>query len=90
MASILNGESVEKVLREAINEEMIKAAEPVLKKALAEIEVTMRERMAACIISYIEQSFIMERCGTDLRIVVKQIERKPQPTIEIPINDQSR
>jgi hypothetical protein len=72
MALIINDQGLSKILFEALNKELTIAAEPVIKEALREIEIKMRERMAACLISYLEQSFSVERFGKDLRIIVKQ------------------
>ena len=72
MAQIINQEYVEKMLFSAINKEMQEAAEPVLQKALAEIERQMRERMAAMLIAHIQSEFSVRTMGRDLQITVRQ------------------
>jgi len=72
MAQIISQEYVEKILFEAINKQMKEAAEPVLQKALADIEKQMRERMAAMLISHIQSEFSVRTMGHDLQITVRQ------------------
>lgn len=72
MAQIINQEYVEKMLFSAINKEMQEAAEPVLQKALAEIERQMRERMAAMLIAHIKSEFSVRIMGNELQITVRQ------------------
>jgi hypothetical protein len=72
MAQIINQEYVEKMLFAAINKQMQEAAEPVLQKALAEIERQMRERMAAMLIANIQSDFSVRTMGHDLQIIVRQ------------------
>ncbi len=72
MTQIISKEYVEKMLFDEINKQMKEAAEPVLQRALAEIEKQMRERMARMLIAHIESDFSVERMGADLRITVRQ------------------
>jgi len=65
-----------KSLQEKMNSEMMAAAEPVIKKAVEEAEKEMRRRLGAMVVGLIEQSFSIERFGSDLRIHVK-IDRRP-------------
>lgn len=72
MASILNEAALSKLLLKDLNEAMLKAAEPILQKALKDIERQMRERMTAMLISYLEENLTIDRLGHDIRIMIKQ------------------
>lgn len=72
MASMINEQELSKHLLEKLNAEMSLAAEPIIQKALKEVEVVMRKRMASMLIGYLEQSMSIEHMGTDLRIIIKQ------------------
>lgn len=69
---IINEETVLEQLKKQMNDEMLAAAEPVIKAAVVEAEKAMRKQLGSMFISLIEQSFSVERFGTDLRIIVKQ------------------
>ena len=71
-ATLINPDEALRILREKINKEMIAAAEPFIQEALVRSEKAMRERLGSLIISYIDQSFSVERMGTDLRIIIKR------------------
>lgn len=53
-----------------LREQMLKAAEPIIQKALADVEKEMRQRLAEMIVGTIRHSYSAERFGTDLRITV--------------------
>lgn len=69
---LVNPENALKHLRASLNMEMQRAAEPIIRKALEDVEKAMRERMAALLIAHIERSFSVRRNGTDLEITVHQ------------------
>lgn len=69
--TLLNPVAVEKILKDKLNRDMRKAAEPVIAKALDEIEKVMRDRLASTIVSYLETYIEVDRYGRDLRIIVK-------------------
>lgn len=72
---ILNADAIVKTLSYTMNEEMKVAAEPVIAKALAEIETVMRRRMGEMLIAMINQDMNVFRQGTDLHITVRQAAR---------------
>ena len=67
----IHGENMLASLMKQMNDEMMAAAEPVIKKAVEEAEKEMRRRLAAMFVAMIDQSFSMERGGQDLRILIK-------------------
>ncbi len=70
--SLLNSDAIYQILTERINEEMIKAAEPIISDALKEIEYKMREKLGAIVIAHIENYMEIEKYGQTLKIVIKQ------------------
>jgi len=68
----INEEAFIDVIKDSMNAEMTKAAEPVIQKALKEIEAEMRAKLGAMLIATINNDYQIERFGSDLRIVVKQ------------------
>lgn len=74
--SLINVEAFRETLHEDLNQSMMEAAEPILQKALKDIEVKMRERMAALIIARIQRDFNVSLRGEEISITVKQAERK--------------
>lgn len=58
-------------LKEQMNAEMMKAAEPVIRKAAEDAEKEMRKRLGAMFIAMIDKDFCMDRHDTDLRILIK-------------------
>lgn len=72
--SLINHDAFTKYLHENLNKEMLAAAEPFINVALERAEAEMRRKLAQSLISVIEQSFSVERFGTDLRIIVKRPE----------------
>lgn len=53
--SIINSEVFFEHLRLQLNEQMMKAAEPLIAEALAKIELEVRTKLAACLIGLVEQ-----------------------------------
>jgi hypothetical protein len=74
MPDLINHDAFKVHLLQSVNEAMKEAAEPVIEKALKEIEITMRETLAQKLISMIDSNISMERYGTDLRITIRQAE----------------
>lgn len=79
MAIVLRAEDVSDILGRELKVSMLQAAEPILQKALKDIEQQMREKMASRLISFIENDFVVERMGHDIRIVVKQAHKEAKP-----------
>lgn len=75
MALVLRESDVADILGKELKVAMLLAAEPILLRAMKDIEQKMRERMAARLIAFIENDFVVERMGHDIRIVVKQATR---------------
>jgi hypothetical protein len=70
MADFINEELFAKQIRTLLNEEMTKAAEPLLKKAVADIEAEMRKRLAAMLVGVLDTSYSAERDGRVMAIRV--------------------
>lgn len=75
MASLFNQEAFREMVGNGLNEGLLKAAEPIVERALQEIEAEMRRKLAAMLIGMIEHSYNMERNGSD--IVVRVALGKP-------------
>jgi hypothetical protein len=73
ISMMINTDVLMKQLMDTMNREMMEAAEPVIRKAVAEAELEMRRKLAGMFVSMFEQSFNMERNGSDLRILVKHV-----------------
>jgi hypothetical protein len=69
--SWVDGDKMLAVMKNQMNDEMMKAAEPVIKKAVEEAEKEMRRSLACMFIAIIDKGFSMDRYGDDLRILVK-------------------
>ena len=72
MASLINSTSFREQLLPTLNEAMLEAAEPIVIKALKDIEIRMRKQLASNLISFIDKSFSMETFGNEIRIIIKQ------------------
>lgn len=72
MSAYIDGPSFLRSLQEEMNRQMLAAAEPVIQKAVQEVERAMRQRLGAMVIGLIEKSVEVDRFGPDLRILVKQ------------------
>lgn len=57
-------------LKARLNAEMLAAAEPVIKKALEEVEAAMRKALAARLVGMVDGSVSFERYGQTLRIEI--------------------
>ena len=67
----INTDNMMRDLMSQMNKEMQEAAEPVIRKAVEDAEKEMRKRLGAMFVALIDRNFSVERCGTDLRILVK-------------------
>lgn len=74
MASIINEQAFIDHYHAALNEAMMKAAEPIIEEALAEVERTMREKLAASLISVMDTNVSFETFGRELRILIAKPE----------------
>lgn len=78
---LINHDAALLILRRQLNDDLTKAAEPIIQAALAEAERAMRKALAGNLIGLIEHSFkVYERQG-HLVIEVVNMRREP-PTPE--------
>lgn len=70
--SLINVDVFNELVGKYLDEEMKNAAQPILDKALQDIENKMRERMASMTIAFIKNDITIDRMGQDIRIIVKQ------------------
>ncbi len=71
MATCIDSKSFEKVLSESIREAIIKESEPIIQRAIKDVEVSIRKALANHIMVLIEQNMSIERVGPDIRITVQ-------------------
>jgi len=71
MASIINYDELVKALKERMNQEIVKAVEPVIHKAVADAEKEIRKRIGEMAISLLETSYDARRDGRELLIRVE-------------------
>lgn len=71
-ANWINSENMLRELKERMNEELMAAADPIIKKAVEDAEKEMRKRLASMFVALIDQNFSIERHGYDLRILVQR------------------
>lgn len=71
MSSFINEELFVKQMRATLNEQMIQAAEPLVKQALGKVEVEMRKRLAEMLVSAVSTSYSLERDGRDIVVRVR-------------------
>jgi hypothetical protein len=69
--SLINSDAAVSLLLQTMNKEMVAAAEPVIDKALADIEKVMREKLGSMVIAYLDNYMEVERMGNTLRILIK-------------------
>lgn len=74
--NMINDDEFERVYFKNLNDAMTESAEPIIQKALADIERQMREKLAQALISIIKNDFNIQRNGRDLMIIVKQAENR--------------
>ncbi len=70
MATELFGEDFSRHLLEGLNEELKKAAEPILQQAMADMEKEMRKRLAANLIAFLQNNYRIEYAHNELVIRV--------------------
>ena len=58
-------------IKQALNEQMMAEAEPLIQKAVAEFERDMREKLAAKLIAQLDERYSIDRFGSELRITVR-------------------
>ena len=56
---------------EKLNEGMLEASEPVLEKALQDIEKTMRQKLGSMVVAFLDESFEIDNMEHTLRILIK-------------------
>ena len=70
IGNLINHETFQKMMADQLNDGMREAAEPVIAKALEEIERTMRKQLASMVVALVDRSIQIDRQGENLRIVV--------------------
>jgi len=71
-SSIINHTVFEEMFFQQLNESLTEAAEPIVQKAMAEIEIEIRKRLAEHLLARIQSDFSVERMQNDIRIIVHQ------------------
>lgn len=74
MATQASDEFLGRVIKEHLQSELSKAAEPIVQEALAKFEVDIRKRVATVVLAAVEGGYSMERMGPDIRITVRRPE----------------
>lgn len=72
IGKLINVDELAKILGKELNKSMTEAAEPLLQDALKKIEQEMRKELAGRLISFIQNDFVFDRMGHDIRIIIKQ------------------
>ena len=72
MATIINPKAFEESMLVPLNNAMLEAAEPIVQKALKEMEVRMRKQLASNLISFISQNFSVESFQDQILIRIQQ------------------
>ena len=72
MATIINPKAFEESMLVPLNNAMLEAAEPIVQKALKEMEVRMRKQLASNLISFITQNFSVESFQDQILIKIQQ------------------
>lgn len=70
--SMINQDNMLLALKEQMNAQMMEAAEPVIREAVAKAEQEMRKKLAHMFISIIDKSFSIEKHRDQLTIVIEQ------------------
>lgn len=71
MASIFNDQAFHALLGRELHGGMLKAAEPIVQKALQDAETAIRKQVAAMVVGMVESSYSLEREGRLLTIRVQ-------------------
>ena len=53
-----------------LKEKMLEAAQPILDKAMKDVEYELRKSLGGFVIGFIESSYSVERYGSEIRISV--------------------
>ena len=69
---LLNPEATLAGIKERINAELLDAAEPVVQRALADVEREMRKRLAVHLVALLDRSFEMHSASDRLTIVMNR------------------
>lgn len=70
IAELVSAQVLAEHLGKTLREGMLKAAEPIVQRALKDVEQEMRNQLAAMIAGQLEHGYSMERFGQELRISV--------------------
>ena len=68
---LINSKVFQEMLKEKINKAMISSAQPILDKALEDIEAEMKKTLGSFVVGFLDAHLTIDRIGTDLRILVK-------------------
>ena len=68
---LINQEYFQKHLLAHLNEGMRVAAEPVIQRALKDVEAAMRAKLGAMVVSYLDGHLEVDRMGAAMRIIVR-------------------
>jgi len=66
-----NAEAVQDNLLRKLGDELKDVAEPILQKAMQDMERAMRKRLAECVVGLIQTDYNLSRDGRDLHIKVR-------------------
>ena len=78
MSQSINNKELEESLLKMINKNMTDMAEPLIKKAIKDIELEMRKSLAANLIALLSRDIVMDRMGQDIKIMVKHVYESAQ------------
>ena len=70
ITDIINKDMFVKQLSKQIHEALLAAAEPIIEKAIDDTRKEMRKRLGAMVTGMLQDSYSIDRMGTDLRIIV--------------------
>jgi len=76
MANVFSEQGIMEMLLPKINSEIRKAAEPVVQKAMQDIEAALRKQLGAIIVGFIDGSIDVMSDGREIRILVKHVNDK--------------
>ncbi len=71
LASIIDHNALNEHIFRDLNKQMLEAAEPIVKEAVAKFETEFRAQLAHKVLSTIQSNYSVERMGQDIRIIVK-------------------
>lgn len=79
--NMFNIENVRKNIIREMNDDMVAAAEPVIQKALIDIEMRMRKKLGEMIISKLEEDVDIMTMGRQLTISVRHKHENVRPNL---------